>query len=388
MSEQDKRSKIKVAWVLNSSFYYWQPLIAHFAEIWSNTKLFTVDWQGYLAGYEDSFELENLGTKKLIYIKRNLGGYDYNIGYLPLNIINKLRRYKPQVILSNSFGLWTILVLLFKPIYRWRVIVLHEGSSPNVDYQNSWWRLALRRAMMKATDACLTNGSSGRDFLVKVLQMPPEKVFVYPYPLPSLKSFAEVQQISELKDLPHPIFLCVGQVIARKGLDFLLQAAALLEAEGNLDYRIVMLGDGADKQKLMVYCEANNLSQKVLWLGKVEYNSLPGYFQAADVFILPTLEDVWAVVALEAMTAGKAILCSQFAGAVETIADGENGYIFDPRNVKELSGLMRKFIEQPELIDKMGARSLEIMHEYTPENAAKLLTKAIDFVLPSALENS
>lgn len=387
MADRRNRERIKIAWALNSGFYYWHPLIASFTKIWSRTKLFTVNWEGYLPGYEDAFECESLGNKKVISFKKNLGGYNYNIAYLPLNIINKLLAEKPQVVFVNSFGIWTLLILLFKPIGRWRVVILHEGCSPNVDYRNSRSRLFIRRLMMKATDACLTNGESGKDFLIKVLKLHSEKVFVYPYPLPPSRSFTVPQNLPELTDLQRPIFLFVGQVVPRKGLDLLLEAALFLKEEGRSNYTILVVGDGEDRQKLEAYCSDRDLDRNVIWTGKVEYDRLPGYFQLADVFILPALEDVWGVVVLEAMMAGKAVLCSQFAGAVEMIAEAENGYSFDPRDRHQLAELMGKFLEDRNLAGTMGAKSQEIMETYTPENGAKLLTEIVEFVLPAVKEN-
>jgi glycosyltransferase involved in cell wall biosynthesis len=381
MFDESKRKNLKIAWLLNSGFYYWHPLIAYFAELWPNTKLFTVNWRGYVAGYEDSFEVETLGEKRIITLKKIKGGYDYIFSYLPLNIIAKLLTYKPQVIFSNSFGLWTILALLFKPIGRWRVGILHEGCSPNVDYRNSQWRLFLRRTMMKLADGCLTNGELGRDYLTKVLQTSSEKVFVYPYPMPSNKTFIAAAPVPQLANLKHPVFLFVGSIVPRKGLDFLLQAAALLEDKRTLDYTILVVGDGEEKPQLEAYCQKNNLTQKVYWAGQVEYDRLGAYFQAADIFIFPTLEDVWAVVVLEAMMAGKAILCSQFAGAVEMIQPGENGYVINPNDVKDLSEKMQKFIEDRELATIMGQKSQAIMNQYSPEGCAKLISELLELMV-------
>jgi glycosyltransferase involved in cell wall biosynthesis len=356
---KDTKKDIKIAWLLNSGFYYWHPLIAYFAQTWSNTKLFTVNWRGFAAGYENSFVVETLGEKRIITFKKTLGGYDYIFSYLPLNIINKLWEYKPQAIFSNSFGLWTILALLFKPICRWQVAILHEGCSPNVDYRNSAWRLILRRAMMKLSDACLTNGQLGKDYLIKVLQTSPEKVFVYPYPIPSEKTLVAAEPIPELLNLNRPIFLFVGSIVPRKGLDYFLQAVALLQARGESNYTILVVGDGEEKFKLEAYCTEHNLTDRVHWAGKVEYNQLGSYFRSSDIFVLPTLEDVWAVVVLEAAIAGNAILCSQFAGAIELIQPGENGYGFVPQDVEKLAEIMQSLIHNPELVLQMGKKSQE-----------------------------
>jgi glycosyltransferase involved in cell wall biosynthesis len=87
------------------------------------------------------------------------------------------------------------------------------------------------------------------------------------------------------------------------------------------------------------------------------------------------------MVVLEAMALGRAILCSQWAGASELVGDGENGYRFDPKQPEKLADLMKRFIENPELAGEMGARSQQIMDRYSPDTAAEFLSRVTSFVL-------
>ena len=87
------------------------------------------------------------------------------------------------------------------------------------------------------------------------------------------------------------------------------------------------------------------------------------------------------MVAVEAMMFGKPILCSQWAGAAEIVNDGKNGFIFDPHKPESLAQLMSKFIENTDLIHRMGVESKEIMARYTPQAAAQNLADVVHFVL-------
>jgi glycosyltransferase involved in cell wall biosynthesis len=84
------------------------------------------------------------------------------------------------------------------------------------------------------------------------------------------------------------------------------------------------------------------------------------------------------------MMFGKPIICSQWAGASEMVIEGENGYIFDPHQPEQLAQLMSKFIDNPNLIEKMGRKSEEIMSEHTPEAVAQSLAEVVKFVLKEA----
>ena len=141
------------------------------------------------------------------------------------------------------------------------------------------------------------------------------------------------------------------------------------------------MAKGNQQADLQEYCKANALDAHVHWLGRIEYGDLGAYFQRSDVFILPTLEDVWGMVVLEAMALGKPILCSKQAGASELVVDGKNGYLIDPQNAKAIAAAMLQFIQHPEHIEAMGKRSQESIAQHTPEAAAQFLAEVTDVVL-------
>ncbi|NEP47001.1 MAG: glycosyltransferase, partial [Okeania sp. SIO2H7] len=146
-------------------------------------------------------------------------------------------------------------------------------------------------------------------------------------------------------------------------------------------YSLLILGEGAQREELEIFTKEQDLEDCVKWIGKVKYDRLGAYFSSSDVFILPTLEDVWAVVVLEAMACGKAILCSQFAGAAEMIVEGENGYIFDPHQTEILAEIMLSFIKNPNLAISMGEKSRQLIEKHNPKEAAKFLSQVTSFVL-------
>ena len=379
-------NNFRIAWLLNSAFFYWHPTLSEFTRLFPQTTVFAGWWKGYAPGLENSFTVEVVGDYKVIPILRSSTSYGSNFTYLPLNVVNRLLRFKPHVIFSNSFGVWTILALLFKPVGKWRVIIAYEGSSPGVDYRNSAPRLAVRRAMIKAADACITNSQAGKAYLTEILKAKADRVFAKPYEVPDPKALLEYSGNSEfnISQLQQPIFLFVGSVTPRKGLDFLLQACAILERQKVDNYTLLVIGDGPQREELEGFCRSANLTERVKWLGKIDYGQLGTFFRAASVFVLPTLEDTWGVVVSEAMATGKPILCSKWAGVAEIVIEGENGYIFDPYNPENLAEMMSRFISNRDLISSMGYRSQQLMAQYTPKAAADFLAEVTSLVLENS----
>lgn len=376
-------NNLRIAWLLTSAFYYWHPMLSNLAKIFPNMIAFVANWRGYAPGFENSFNVEIVGERKVIPIFKDGKSYGTNFTYMPLNIVNRLFPFKPHVIFANSFGIWTVLALLFKPLSKWRVVIAYEGSSPGVDYQNSRLRLSVRRAMVRAADACITNSHAGKGYLTEVLNADCHRVFVHPYEVPDANSMSGEKRLEQLdlSGYQKPIFLFVGSITRRKGLHLLLQACAILQEQGFDRYTLLVVGDGEQRKELATYAQENRLGERVRWFGQVDYDKLGAYFAKADVFILPTLEDTWGMVVLEAMVLGLPILCSKWAGASELTIDRENGYCFDPHEPEKLAELMGRFIEDPHLAAVMGEKSKQLMAQYTPEAAAQFLSKVTSFVL-------
>ncbi len=375
-------NNLRVVWLLPVAWFYWQPSLSAFAQLFPNTKVFTGLFPGFAKGLEGTLKVEVVGKFRVIEVNRDESSYGDNFTYLSPGIIWQLLKLRPQVIFSSSFGVWTILALFLKPLIWWRVIIAYEGSSPGVDYRNSALRLFVRRLMVWLADACITNSQAGRNYLVEVLNAKPDRVFVQPYEIPDEKTLPGSSDVDgNLSSLPHPIFLFVGHIIPRKGLPLLLNACAILQKRGYDNYTLVVVGNGTQQEELEAFCQKHQLSDRIQWAGRISYDQIGNYFKNADVFVFPTLEDTWGVVTLEAMLLGKPILCSKGAGTSELVVQGENGYVFSPDNADELANLMQKFLDHPEIILKMGEKSQQIMEQYTPQAAAECLAQVTELVM-------
>ena len=378
------KNNVSIAWLLPSMERgnYWQPVLKEFTRFFQQTTVYTGLWEGFVPGLEGAFTVEVVGKTQFFPTTQGVG-YSYGLIYVSPKIIGYLLKFQPQVIFVSGFSLWTLLSILFKPLGRWRVVIVYDGSSPTVDYINSKPRLILRSTMVRFTDAFITNSGGGKSYLTKILGAEERCVFAKPYQVPDVKTLLGNQEktLESEPELQEPVFLFVGKVIPRKGLKFLLEAGAILQQQGYQRYTLLIVGDGEQREELEAYSQNNGLTDCVQWAGWGNYDRLGAYFRRADVFVFPTLEDIWGVVLLEAMAFGKAILCSKWAGSSELVVEGANGYIFDPYNPQELAEMMRRFIDTPELIVSMGQKSQQLIAQHNPESAAKFLVEVTSFAL-------
>ncbi|MBD2388120.1 glycosyltransferase family 4 protein [Cylindrospermum sp. FACHB-282] len=386
MSDTKKESKsIRIAWVsptMELGFYI-QPVLRHFKQILPDIEIFTSKWPGFVPGCENTFKVNIVGKYRYITFSKNNKGYNRMIQLLPLEIVPQLLRFKPQVIFATGFSLWTLLVILLKPVTKWRVIIIYSGSSPNIDMSDSFLRILMRRFIAQNTDAFVTNSQAGKAYLTNVLKGEEAKVFARPYQIPDKQALLQSTEVNDLdlSNTQHPVFLFIGQTIHRKGIDLLLEACLLLKNQGCNNYTLVVIGDGEQRQELESWIRDNGLEDKVRFEGWVTYGKLGAYFEKADIFIFPTLEDIWGMVVLESMLFGKPVMCSKYAGVSEMIDHQENGYIFDPYNPTEIASFMQSLINNPKDIMSMGNKSQELIAQHTPLAAAQFLNDVQSFAL-------
>jgi glycosyltransferase involved in cell wall biosynthesis len=374
----------RIAWLFPSlgksaTGFPWHPLFQEFTRLFPNTVIFTGKWPGFAPGYEDRFTVRTIG--KTFKFGANPMQYKRGLMYLSPKVIAPLLQFKPDVIIANAFSLWTVFVIAFKPLMRWRVIILYEGSSPTADSKDAKVRSFLRRSLAQMADAFITNTTAGKAYLTATLQVQPQRVFVQPYEVPTAHLLLRTDP--GLPDSIHtaqrPLFFYVGQIIERKGIRFLLEACRLLKQQ-DASFTLLIGGEGPQRAELEALTQHYQLQDCVQWLGWVNYESLGYYFQAADVFVFPTLEDTWGMVALEAMAFAKPVLCSLLAGSAELVADGENGYLFDPQDADQLAQQMQTLIDQPELIQAMGTCSKTRIAAHTVEAVARALAEIVEGV--------
>jgi glycosyltransferase involved in cell wall biosynthesis len=380
------QEELRIAWVMPITCVYWQAILKDFVKLFPQTKVFTTKIFPSPWGWEKNLNLEVVGKFKVIQFKTQSISYGSKLALMSPAIIGKLFNYQPQIIFADTFCFWTLLVLFTKFWGKWQVILACEGSSPGVDYCHSPSRLLLRRLIVKMTDACITNTRGGKNYLTKKLYAGENKVFIYPYLVPDVEcltrkvALKNSDMVKLKRELKQPIFLFIGRLIPRKGIQLLLEACLSLRKQGITNYSLLVIGEGEQQVELEKFCQDNHLENNIKWIGTIEYQAISAYFQLADILVLPCLEDTWGMVVLEAILFSKLILCSNGAGASEIVAEHQNGYVFEAQNTEQLAQLMTHLINNPNSVKLMQQKSQKIASKYTPELAVKFLSQVVNFV--------
>lgn len=159
-----------------------------------------------------------------------------------------------------------------------------------------------------------------------------------------------------------PLLLFVGRLDKEKNVDVVLRAVAL--ARKQADFHFVAAGHGAERGKLERLAQKLNLEDAVTFAGFVPDDLLPSLYAAADCFVNAGIAELQCIVAMEAMATGLPVVGARAVALPELIHDGENGYLFEPGNYRELARHIETIFSDASRRAHMGRESLEIIKRH------------------------
>ena len=167
------------------------------------------------------------------------------------------------------------------------------------------------------------------------------------------------------------VVLCVCRFYPRKRLQVLLRAAALLRARiPQFEVRIV--GGGPEEARLLNQWHSLRLERSVRWLGSIAQPALAREYQACDVFCLPSVQEGFGIVFLEAMAAAKPIVAARAAAVPEVVTDGTLGVLAEPDNEESLAGALERLYQDAELRKRLGEAGRLAAAQYEARRVAGL----------------
>lgn len=174
---------------------------------------------------------------------------------------------------------------------------------------------------------------------------------------------------------PGKTLLYVGSLIGRKGLDLLMPALACTSP----DIKLVIVGEGSEEQALRAQIAELGLAERVIFKGFLEGEALQECYENCDAFVIPTREDCYGLVILEAMCASLPVIASKYAdGAYDMMENGVHGMIVDPYQKEELAAAIEDIFADEDRLLKMQRDSYERAKEFGFEQVSEGFFEALD----------
>jgi len=297
-------------------------------------------------------------------------------GYRWIHVPNKARH--PG--LGRFFGLWNPglwkLILTSKPdavvfgtgymyasfwlavFAAWRskaAVVFSSDTSTLAARDGARWKTWIKPFILgrvyKMADAVMVTSEAGKKVALH-LGTPENQVRVLRSGMSKETWLARVKTFDRQttrKELDIPpgapvVFYCAKLQAWKRPLDLLdaFAKAAVHEAY------LVFAGDGPQRQELVARAEALQVADRVRILGFVNLSRLPGFYNAADLFVLPSKYDPSPFVVLEAMFSGLPVILSDAVeGRLDMIHEGRSGYLYPCGDTDRLARTLRRILEDP-----------------------------------------
>lgn len=153
------------------------------------------------------------------------------------------------------------------------------------------------------------------------------------------------------------VFGYIGRLVAEKNLVTLVEAARMLAKEG-IDFRLSLIGDGPERNRLEAAAASAGLAERTKFTGFLRGDALAAAAAEVSVVVMPSIwEETFGLSALEHMQRGRAVIAADIGGLAEVVDGG--GLRFTPGNAESLCSQMRRFIEDPALIEVIGEKARE-----------------------------
>jgi glycosyltransferase involved in cell wall biosynthesis len=232
-------------------------------------------------------------------------------------------------------------------------------------------RYSVRRA-----DRVVTVSARSQRRIAQLYGVPLERIAVVPPPF----DHARWQLVLDASDpIPldgRPKILCVARMYPRKNLASLVRATEILRRRIP-DVNVVIAGDGPERGRLARLVHSLDLTSSIRLPGQISFQALVESYATSDVFCLPSLQEGFGLVYLEAMAAGLPIVACRDTAAEELIQDGVNGLLVSQRDENALAEALARLLEDAQSRHSMGAEGRARVDAYEPIAVAERFVAAI-----------
>ena len=172
------------------------------------------------------------------------------------------------------------------------------------------------------------------------------------------------------------ILLYVGRVEPIKGLDLLVETAAQMDSEDGVRMIVVGADVNGDREmdRVRQLAREKDLEDKIDFVGQVDHDDLPLYYNAADVCVVPSYYESFGLVALESMACGTPVVATRVGGLSTIIHHGRTGYLKSWRCPEAFANSVEMIISSNGLQQSMGEAARKRAEGMGWDNAAALIS--------------
>ncbi len=221
----------------------------------------------------------------------------------------------------------------------------------------------LERAALRRHDLLLFNSEAVKDRVSAAYGLSPARLHV---------AYLAVRPRAELPEQQggrRPVLLFVGGNFQRKGVGVILRALALLTRERH-DIELRVVGEDHSARQMARLAAELGVDRNVSFVGWLPWGGVMREMRDAAVFVMPSWEEGFGLVFLEAMQAGLPVVGGAVGGTPELIADGADGFLVPPGDHGVLADRIARLLDDKGLRRSFAERGLATVRRFTPRALA------------------
>lgn len=293
----------------------------------------------------------------------------------------KLRAFAPDIVHVHhpfwlgSLGLWFARRLRVPVVYTYHTRLEHYAHYvplPSRLFRNLLSHWLIRRFSNKC-DGVIVPTISAEEYLRAVGVRC--EILIQPTGI-DYRRFrdADPQRVEELRRRyagdDATIFVSASRLSREKNVDFMLDAVAALRRSSSRAFRLLLIGDGHERERLQERIDSLGLGDTVILVGAVPQDDMAAYYHVGDAFVFTSKSETQGMVILEAMAAGLPIVAVRSSGIDDVVQHGRTGYK-TPENVGRFCACLRELLDDPARRAELAANARGFARGYDVEPFAR-----------------
>jgi N-acetyl-alpha-D-glucosaminyl L-malate synthase BshA len=304
------------------------------------------------------------------------------VGYT-LHVLKELlliKQLNPDIVHAQGIPRGVACVLA-KKLLNIPCVVGGRGSDV---YQPWKYEKVISKFVLGNADALIALTDHMKQKMIEILGRERDDIFVIPNCIDYefFSSYLRKQGHATLEPVNNKkkVILYVGRLEPVKGVRYLVQAVRILINRGFRNMKLLIVGDGSEKRYLEELVKKLGLEDYIVFVGRAPHDKIPEYMASADLLVLPSLSEGFPNTIIEAMAMGLPVIASRVGGLPWIIKDGENGFLVEPRNPRDIAEKIILLLTNDDLRVYMSRRNIEKAREYDWENIIKRLEKVYTYI--------
>ncbi len=241
-------------------------------------------------------------------------------------------------------------------------VIVSERNNPEKDYIPKMWKL-LRNGLFPFASLIVVQTEAIKDFYTK--KMGEKKLVIIPNPIST--DFSPPVVNASTQKSKENIVLTVGRLNSQKAQDVLIKAFA---SSKNGGWKLYLVGEGEERERLENLIDSYGLQQKVLLLGRVE--KMQEVYEKAKIFAFSSIFEGFPNALIEAMYFGLACVSTNCpTGPSDLIDNGKNGYLVEVNDTVALTKRLNMLMEDEGLRMSLGEKAQQTVSNFKAVNITK-----------------